>query len=395
MKLHNMKIIFLLLALCCLSCSAQDNSGAASIPDAIQNPVFGAYKTHDLSIIKGHDGLFYAFGNCNAARDKQQSLVYYGTNIFRSDNLIDWSFYKRTHQDNYREPRDDKEKAKQRKGQYAIEYGDSVIYYPMWAAEIFEFEGKYLLFVALRNTATDSKIALFETDELSKDFSFKRIVVSGNKADGEAYVNSKEIIDPFPLVDEGKLYLFYGSFARNGKGEFREKRRGFGVYVVELDKETLAKKGEPIFISDYYEGCTILKRNGKFYLFGTNGGLSDHTYKLSYAVSSSITGPYLNHKDKSIADTVNVNLGKVILETKDSKLRYNGFGCMSTPIVDKDGRAFVLMNGHDLNLPAIVSKNSSIERYSFLLELHWDSDGNPYFDLDEIENNKIAKPRMK
>ena len=53
------------------------------------------------------------------------------------------------------------------------------------------------------------------------------------------------------------------------------------------------------------------------------------------------------------------------------------------------------MNGHDLNLPAIVAKNSSIERYSFLLELHWDSDGNPYFDLDEIENNKIKLPRFK
>lgn len=385
----SLKELLVVMVLFCLSCSAQDNA------DAIQNPVFGAYKSHDMSIVEGRDGLYYAFGNCNVARDKEQSLVYYGTNIFRSGNLVDWSFYKRTHQDRYPEVRDDKERAKQRQGQYAIEYGDTVVYYPMWAAEIFELKGKYLLFVALRNTAEDSKIALFETDDLSKDFEFKRIVVSGNKDDGEAYVNSKEIIDPFPIVDKGKLYLFYGSFARNGRGEFSAKRKDFGVYVVELDKKTFARKSDPIFISDYYEGCTILKRNGKFYLFGTNGALSNHTYKLSYAVSKSVTGPYLNHKGKSIADTVNVNLGKVILETADSKLRYNGFGCMSTPIVDKDGRYFVLMNGHDLNLPAIVSKNASIERYSFLLELHWDDEGNPFFDLDEIEGNSIMKPKIK
>lgn len=65
-----------------------------------------------------------------------------------------------------------------------------------------------------------------------------------------------------------------------------------------------------------------------------------------------------------------------------------------TSVIDKDGRYFVLMNGHDIERPPIVGKSSKKERYSFLLELHWDKNGNPYFNLGEIENNRIRKPNI-
>lgn len=363
------------------------------------NPVFRNYKSHDLSLVKGKDGYIYAFGSCNVARNKNEKLVYYGINIFRSKNLIDWTFYKPAYNTDY---------LKQNKignvkqshalafeqGQYFLKYGKSVISYPIWAPDVIEYNGKYLMFVSLRNSFKDSKIAVFETKDLSEDFVFKRIVVSCDKKDKDAYVLSEEIIDPFPIVDGGNLYLVYGSFARNGNGKLIEARKKTGVYIVRLDNKSYKKIDNPIYLTDYYEGCSIQKHAGKYYLFGTNGNWENHTYKISYAVSNTLTGPYLNHKGKSIADTINIHLGKVILQTINSNLKYNGFGCMSNPIIDKNGRFFVLVNGHDLSIPPIVETSSAKERYGFLIELRWNKENAPYFNLKQIEENKIYNPKL-
>ena len=215
-----------------------------------------------------------------------------------------------------------------------------------------------------------------------------------DKKDKDAYVLSEEIIDPFPIVDDGNLYLVYGSFARNGNGKLIEARKNIGVYIVRLDNKSYKKIDNPIYLTDYYEGCSIQKHAGKYYLFGTNGNWKNHTYKISYAVSNTLTGPYLNHKGKSIADTVNIHLGKVILQTINSNLKYNGFGCMSNPIIDKNGRFFVLVNGHDLSISPIVETSSVKERYGFLIELRWNKENDPYFNLKQIEENKIYNPKL-
>lgn len=363
------------------------------------NPVFRNYKSHDLSLIRGKDGYIYAFGTCNVPRNDSEDLVYYGVNIFRSKNLTDWRFYKRSHGANYLKQAELDEIKKYHaaafsQGQYFLKYGDSIVSYPMWAPDVIEYNGRYLMFVSLRNSFEDSKIAVFEAKKLSEDFVFKRIVVSHDPRDKDAYVPSKEIIDPFPIIDNGNLYLVYGSFARDGNGKLIGTRKGIGVYIVKLDKKNYRKTGKPVYLTDYYEGCSIQKHAGKYYLFGTNGNWKNHTYKISYAVGNTLTGPYFNQEGKSIADTVNVNLGEIILQTTDASLRYNGFGCMSNPITDKDGRYFVLANGHDLSLSPIVGKSSKRERYGFLLELHWDERNNPYFNIKQIEGNGICNPKL-
>ena len=358
------------------------------------NPVFRNYKSHDLSLVKGKDGYIYAFGSCNVSRNKNEELIYYGVNIFRSKDLIDWNFYKLAFKQNKVDKIKQSHASALAQGQYFLKYGKSVRSYLVWAPDVIEHNGKYLMFVSLRNSYKDSKIAVFETKDLSEDFVFKRIVVSSDKKDKYAYVLSEEIIDPFPIVDNGNLYLVYGSFARNGNGKLIEARKKIGVYIVRLNNKSYKKIDDPIYLTDYYEGCSIQKHAGKYYLFGTNGNWKNHTYKISYAVSSTPTGPYLNHKGKSIADTVNVHLGKVILQTMDSNLKYNGFGCMSNPIIDKNGRFFVLVNGHDLSISPIVETSSAKERYGFLIELCWDKENNPYFNLKQIEENKIDNPKL-
>lgn len=386
-----MKYTFYLLAAFFLtveSC-AQEKSLSTFV-----NPVFSAYKSHDMALLRGRDGYIYAFGTCNVARTPNEHLVYYGVNIFRSKNLVNWDFYKRSHQYESAKEQNLEEKYPNawKQGRFFLRQGDSIAHYPIWAPGVVEYKGKYLMFAALRKSFDDSKIVVFETDDLNRDFVFKRVVISTDERDGSAYVSSRETIDPFPIVDNGKLYLMYGSFARDINGKLNRARKGIGVFIVQLDSKTYAMKGQPTFLTDYYEGCSIQKHDGKYYLFGTNGTWTNHTYQLSYAESDRLNGPYRNADGTSIADTVQVHLGKVILRTPISDMRYNGFGCISAPIWDKKGRCWVLCNGHDLNLAPIVEKKASKERYAFLIELHWNEKGNPYFNIDAIESNVMRKP---
>jgi hypothetical protein len=72
--------------------------------------------------------------------------------------------------------------------------------------------------------------------------------------------------------------------------------------------------------------------------------------------------------------------------------RFNGFGCPSYPVIDKKGRYWMMVHGHAPEYPAILADNPQKERYTFLLELLWDKNGNPYFDMDALQNDRIQKP---
>lgn len=329
----------------------------------VVNPVISDYKIHDVSLIQDNN-TFYAFSSCNLPRDSSEHIPYYGGNVFKSKDLVNWTY---SHQciDNLN-----------LKG------------YALWAPDIIKYKGQYLLFAALRKNNDQSKIALFESDQIEGKFKFKKIVVSNEKSDGESYFSARGIIDPFPIEDKGKLYLVFGSFSRDDRFKRLKNRDGIGVYIVELDsKRNYQMKSDPIFITDYYEGVSIIKRKNQYFLFGTNGNLTNHSYQINFAYSSNILGPYLGENGLPISDTVKVNPGKVILKTEDNNLRYNGFGCMSQPIVDRKGRYWVLMNGHDLSLPPIYETSSQRERYVHLVPLYWDDNNMPYFVLEQIENN--------
>lgn len=360
-----------------------------SYSQCIKNPVIFDYKIHDVSLIKGDDSIYYAFSTCNVARDSTIKIVYYGINIFRSVDLVNWKFWKRctenvdsqSENETIRYLDDGRVRLKEHNGSYAV-----------WSPEVLQINGKILLFVSFRKNFDDSCIALYEADSISSPFKYKTIVVSNNIQDRN-YFNTREIIDPFPINVNGRLFLFFGSFARDKNGKFLNHRKRIGVYIVELDLNDYSMKSKPIFITDYYEGISVINLNDGFFLFGTNGNWTDNTYSISYAYSKNITGPYLNSKGLSISDTVKFNRGDIILQT-NAYHKYGGFGCMSSPIIDKNGNYYVLANGHDKSIEPIVEKSSDKERYIFLLQLCWDSNSKPRFILDNIINDKQMIPDL-
>lgn len=348
----------------------------------IQNPIISDYTVHDVSIIQ-YKNSFYAFASCVAPRDKNEKINYMSVQIFKSSNMVDWSYYKEAISDKYKEhiyvSEEDKKKNR----------------YQIWAPDIIQYKGKLLLFVAFRSSFDDSKIAVFESNSIDDEFIFKNIIVSNTQHGEKSYFGTREIIDPCPLVYKNKLFLVFGSFSRDVQGKELSHRKGIGTYIVPLKYgDKISMNGRPVFISDYYEGVNIQKHGKYFYLFGTNGFYTNNTYKIDFAKSRKISGPYQNAMGLSIADTVEIHQGTPILQTQDTKLRFNGFGCMSNIIVDKRGRNFVLVHGHDLDKQPIQMKTSQRERYAFLIEILWDKQGNPYFDMDAIQKNKIRTPEF-
>ena len=67
-------------------------------------------------------------------------------------------------------------------------------------------------------------------------------------------------IDPFYIEDNGRKYLFWGSFR--------------GIYGVELKEDGLAVKlgaEKKQIAGTAYEGTYIHKRNGYYYMFASTG----------------------------------------------------------------------------------------------------------------------------
>ena len=94
-------------------------------------------------------------------------------------------------------------------------------------------------------------------------------------------INIQNCIDPFYIEDNGKKYLFWGSF--------------HGIYGTELTDDGLSlKKGAPIeqIAGTAYEGTYIHKRDGYYYLFASIGrcceGFEEHIYYSCGAFEESV-----------------------------------------------------------------------------------------------------------
>jgi len=383
-------IVVILLSFICYRSQGKTSDGIYI------NPVIKDYVYHDASLIRSMDGCFYSFVSSIVPRDSTESKAYYTVSIFRSNDLVNWNFFKYAFDKRYIENRtvNDYDRKVGRNGKFPYHKENRNKHYAIWAPDIFKYKNKYYLFVSLHLSIQDTKIAVFESDSINGDFKYKQILVSSNKEDGDSYVDTEELIDPFPITVGRKSYLMYGSFRRDSGGKWLPKRSKMGVYISQLKmKKGKFTLGKRMFVTDYYEGCMVIPHGGKYWLLGTNGSLYNSTYKIDYAVADRITGPYLNDKGESIADTINYTPGNPILKTT-SKQRFNGFGCPSNPIIDNNGQYWVMMHGHAKEYLPIQMEIAEQERYTFLVPLYWDKEGKPYFDVDEIQRNKIRKPAL-
>lgn len=290
--------------------------------DIYYNPVLNT-SLPDPTIIKAADGNFYLY----ATEDKRNVPIY------RSKDLISWEFVGTAFNDTTRptfEPKGG-----------------------IWAPDINYINGKYVLYYSMSVWGGEwtCGIGAAVADKPEGPFVDKGKLFRSNEIDVQ---NS---IDPFYFEENGKKYLFWGSFR--------------GIYAIELAEDGLSLKPnaqKTQIAGTAFEGIYIIKKGDNYYLFASIGSCCEgvnSTYKLVVGRSKSLFGPYV---DKNGKDMMQNGYSLVI----NSNSRFVGNGHNSEMIQDNKGNDWIFYHGVDISNPK--------GRVLLLDQIKWDNEGWPFVE---------------
>lgn len=288
--------------------------------DTFSNPVFSK-SMPDPTIIQAPDGTFYLY-----ATEDTKNIP-----ILKSKNLVDWTFSGTAFTDASRptfEPNGG-----------------------LWAPDINIIDGKYVLYYSMSVWGGEETcgIGVATADKPEGPFTDKGKMFRSNE------IGVRNSIDPFYIEENGKKYLFWGSFS--------------GIYAIELSQDGLtvatnAKKQQ--IAGTAYEGTYIIKRNDYYYMFASIGSCCEginSTYRLVVSRSKDLLGSYLDKSGKSMLQ----NNHEIVI---NSNKRFVGNGHNSEIIQDKSGKDWILYHGVDVNKPS--------GRVLLLDQIEWTSEGWPF-----------------
>jgi arabinan endo-1,5-alpha-L-arabinosidase len=295
------------------------------VADDYTNPVVSR-SLPDPTIIRAEDGYFYLY-----ATEDIRNIP-----ICRSRDLVKWSFVRTAFTEATRP---------------AFEPQGG-----LWAPDINYINGKYVLYYSMSvwGGGETCGIGIAVADMPQGPFTDLGKLFRSN----EIGVNNS--IDPFYIEDNGKKYLFWGSF--------------HGIYYIELSEDGLALKNPLVpnpkrVAGTAFEATYIHKRGDYYYLFASIGsccnGLNS-TYKLVVGRSTSLTGTYLNKDGYDMKS----NYYSLVV---GSSGRFVGNGHCSEIVQDYAGNDWILFHGWDVN-------NESNGRVLLLNQIKWDNNNWPYVD---------------
>jgi arabinan endo-1,5-alpha-L-arabinosidase len=309
------------------------NRAADQNQNTYSNPVV-SYSLPDPTLIRAADGAFYLY----ATEDIRNVPIH------KSINLVDWELIGTAFTDTTRptfEPRGG-----------------------IWAPEIQFINGLYVMYYSMSvwggEWTCGIGIAVSEKPEgpftdLGKLFRSNEIEVQNS-------------IDPFYIEDNGRKYLFWGSFS--------------GIYAIELSNDGLKIKenAEKIRIAGTaYEATYILKRNGYYFFFASIGTCCEgvnSTYTTVVGRSDNLLGPYIDKHGNSMMD----NHHEALIRGND---RFVGTGHNSNIITDDQGNDWILYHAVDINNPK--------GRVLMLDQVHWE-DGWPYVKDMQSSVGPVSAP---
>ena len=294
---------------------------SVSMADTYYNPVINR-SLPDPTIIKAADGYFYLY----ATEDTHNVPIY------RSKDLVSWRYAGTAFTDATR-PMD-----------YCPNGG-------IWAPDINYINGQYVLYYSKSEWGGtwENGIGVAVSDRPNGGFHSAHKMFLSNE------VNIENCIDPFFIQEDGRNYLFWGSF--------------HDIYGVELTEDGQAIK----------EGCTpqkiagglieatmIVKHDGYFYLIGSAGSCcegANSTYRLVMTRSKNLFGPYVDRNGKT---AVGDNFSPLLNKSPE----VYGPGHCSEFVEDDAGQTWVLYHGFQAD-------NVDAGRVTYLDRINWGKDGWP------------------
>lgn len=314
------------------------------------NPVWSTNRA-DPSVIRAADGYFYVYSTSRmVARGRSKDLINW-------ENLLA-AFTEETRPD-------------------YVEGGGC------WAPDVEYINGIYVMYgtqtVAMAGGNPNSSIWVATSpspDGTFKDFDRLFTAAEAGLAGGA--------VDEFFFEDNGKKYLFFGSF----RGIFGYELSDDGLSIVTPDKNS----GKIQIAGDGYEGGMLFKRGKYYYLFASIGsccsGLNS-TYKLVVGRSENLFGPYVNKKGEKMMNNKHEVLLKGLKKDND---RFVGPGHCSELFTDSNGDVWILYHSYDQK--KLNSSGDAVGRLLMLDKLTFDEEGWPSFGgrTPNVPSVKSAAP---
>lgn len=295
-------------------------STAAADNGEYRNPVI-SQSAPDPTVIRAEDGKYYLY-----ATENVRNLP-----IFRSDNLIDWEFVGTAFTEETRP-------------QMVPDGG-------LWAPDIQRIGNKYVLYYSKSRWGGEWEcgIGVATADSPAGPFTDHGKLFISNE------IGVQNSIDPFYIEDNGKKYLFWGSFR--------------GIYGIELTDNGLALRpgATPRQIAGTMtEATNIIKHEGYFYLVGSAGSCCEgerSTYRVVVARSKDLFGPYVDKEGKPAMEN-----GFSLMHERSEKVI--GPGHNANFVTDDAGNYWMLYHGFDAAEPKAGRK-------VYLDRVTWDAEGWP------------------
>ncbi len=235
----------------------------------------------------------------------------------------------------------------------------------MWAPDINYFDGQYVMYYSISVWGGGNTCGIGVGVSQKPEGPF--LPPLGNSS-GKLFVSSEigvhNSIDPCFFEEDGKKYLFWGSF--------------YGLYMTELTSDGMAVKDmskKTKVAGDAFEAAYVHKRGNYYYLFVSAGTCCDEersTYRLMVGRAEKPEGPYLS---KTGANMNEFNTGysipntyqPVILKGNDT---FIGPGHNARIITDDAGVDWMLYHS--------FVKDKYDEGWCLMLDMvTWDEDGWP------------------
>jgi arabinan endo-1,5-alpha-L-arabinosidase len=314
-------------------CSAQNNSEEED-KTYYTNPI-SSYSLPDPTVIQSPNGSFYLY----ATEDLRN------TPILKSSDLVNWQLTGRAFTNETRptfEPKGG-----------------------LWAPDINYINGKYVLYYSMSVWGGEQTcgigIAVSENPE--------GLFTDQGKLFRSSEIGVQNSIDPFYIEENGKKFLFWGSF--------------HGIYGIELSSDGLSVKPgatKKHIAGTAYEGTYIHKKDGYYFLFASVGSCCEginSTYKTVVGRSVNLFGPYTDKAGKPMME----NHHAVVIQGDD---KFAGTGHNSEIITDKIGRSWIFYHA--------VDKSNPKGRKLMLDEVKW-VDGWPTVE-NGVPSKKYNQPKF-
>lgn len=328
-------IAFGLLSTLAWGCSSSNKVNGEAVQPPLKdkvwysNPVIDS-DSPDPTVIKADDGYFY--------------LYYTGgnTGIQKSKDLVHWTYIGNAYDES-------------KKPAWEPDAG-------IWAPDINYIDGKYVMYYSMSKWGGGATcgIGVSVSDTPEGPFTDQGKLFRS----GEIGVHNS--IDPFYIDDNGKKYLFWGSW--------------YGIWGVELSEDGLSLKGGIDYAkankiqvaantgnTNAYEGAYIMKKGDYYYLFCSTGTCcegANSTYQTVVCRSKNLFGPYLNKAGEDMND----NKHEVFIHRNDAFL---GTGHNAEIVQDDEGKDWILYH-------AYRTADPDRGRVVVLDRVYWDNDGWPY-----------------